>query len=417
MANLFPYLPEELVEIIISRLPADSLVRFKCVNKAWYSYICARINDPLFVAKNLHYAKKKPSESLLLTRASASLLVTRNISASALSHIHAKSLLTSVLIDDDDDGDNNDHIIRCVTEDLSVPLRWSQWLVAYHCDGIICLLKDVYGTEIVLCNPILREYKRLPESNNNAKSFGKFRFAPVAMGFGYDSVASDYKFVRVSFGQVKAEVYSLSTECWRQVKMRKNLILDSTVSDQFYNCLYFQGACYWTMLDPSLGKMIILCFDMCEEVFHIVPFPKVAYYSSLVVWNDSVALFLSSQEAWNSKTTCLEMWVMDDYFDAAKGTAYSPLTKRLVLGPLVDFPLPLRFWKSSDELLLEDGRDEKLLAYNLRTQKLRKVEVDGEINFPYCSYVKSLVSVNGIRKISTYYSRRSKRRRTTQLPK
>ncbi|PON44621.1 hypothetical protein PanWU01x14_265010 [Parasponia andersonii] len=157
------------------------------------------------------------------------------------------------------------------------------------------------------------------------------------------SVANDYKFVNeLVFGEVKAEC-------------QINFIIAYTFKK------FVIGR---TMLGTSLGKMIILC----EEVFHIVPFPKVAYYSSsLVVWNDSVALFLSSQETWNSNSMCLEMWVVDDYFDVVKGTAYSPLTKCLVFGPLVDFPLPLRFWKSTDDLLLEDGRDEKLLTYNLRT--------------------------------------------------
>ncbi|XP_057955039.1 F-box protein At5g62510-like [Malania oleifera] len=47
-----PYIPEELVEEILSRAPAESLARFMCVCKSWHSLF----SDPFFVKKHLNFA-------------------------------------------------------------------------------------------------------------------------------------------------------------------------------------------------------------------------------------------------------------------------------------------------------------------------------------------------------------------------
>ncbi|PON83563.1 F-box domain containing protein [Trema orientale] len=383
----FYHLPEGVLEVIFSWLPADSLVRFKCVNKSWYSLICALINDPSFVSKQLHNTRNKSSASLLLTR-----------TCPHVGHNPARSyaLLTSFI----DDGDKDQ--IRSVTEDINFPLRWSEWLLRYHCDGIICLLKDKFGTEVVLCNPTLQEFKLLPKSKNARK------LSCIGTGFGYDSRANCYKFVRILYHakKVSAEVCTLGSDYWRGIKVSDDLVVDLAITFQDY--IYWQGVCYWMMLDNSLGD-IILCFDMSDEVFHMIRPPKVSDYSSFGVWNDSFALFLCSEERENPELISFEMWVMDDCLDVVKGAC--PLTKRLVFGPLLCCPVPLKFWKN-DELLLVSGEDEKLLSYNLRTQKLRKIQADGEIYMPFCFYVKSLVSLR-VGERST--RRRSKRRRIQLL--
>ncbi|EXB83235.1 hypothetical protein L484_011529 [Morus notabilis] len=60
--------PEDAVQDIFLRLPADALVLFKRVSKYWYALICSLIKDPLFVSKNLQNFKHKSSSSLIIRR-------------------------------------------------------------------------------------------------------------------------------------------------------------------------------------------------------------------------------------------------------------------------------------------------------------------------------------------------------------
>jgi len=48
-------LPQELIAEILSLLPVESLVRFQCVSKAWFSLI----NDPYFIKMHLHTNRQR----------------------------------------------------------------------------------------------------------------------------------------------------------------------------------------------------------------------------------------------------------------------------------------------------------------------------------------------------------------------
>ncbi|PON83821.1 F-box domain containing protein [Trema orientale] len=201
-------LPDEVLEIIFLWVPAESLIRFECVSRSWYNLICALINDPAFVAKHLHNLNNNNNYYYY---SSASLVFTR-----ACHHVgfetkqHCNNARYSLLNSFTDDGVENGDRIGSVVEDLSLPLlhggryRWSDWFVSCHCDGIICLCSD-HRRNIMLCNPVLREFKLLPESQNYDN------WSCMGIGFGYDSRTDNYKFVRIfQEPRVKAEVYRLA---------------------------------------------------------------------------------------------------------------------------------------------------------------------------------------------------------------
>lgn len=395
-------MPEEVVEEILLRLPADSLVRFKCVCKSWY----ALINDPSFVHKHLIRLKIENSKS----SSSISLFLSRNRQELSLDEIfdfeegeeswwfgHRDQVLSLITIRND--GDHNGDRLSCTIEELDLPLipnpenvnRSSRIFNGFHCNGII-FLADEREKTFVLCNPTLKELEFVPLPPD----FCNFR--PRGCGFGYDCRANEYKYVRLlrccdnrEVSKVsKAHVYTLGTNSWREIEID---IPIKHWSDRRKG-VYCKGVYYWWNAPGFYIMCTILSFDMCKEKFKSIPIPSVQLSfedsKDIVVWNDSIALFFSRENSWFS--TSFEMWVMVDDFGAVQGC--TSWTKLLTIGPLACIHSPLAFW-TEDELLME-SRDGLIVSYNLYTQKLRRLPIPGAV-FPGKSYadfyVKSLVSV------------------------
>lgn len=372
MANL----PEELVVEIMSWLPPESLIQFKCVSKHWYFLIKYLINDSNFVSKHL-----RNLDNNILAPKFAAFSCLKIYQTPVYNYKELFAVLSLIHTRE------NDVPIRSFAEDLDLPIipgeKDMSCVTACHCNGVICLAD--YYHNIVLCNPALKKSRALPKPNIVD------RFVLQGVGFGYDSRSNDYKVVR--FGREmtvypRAELYSLRSDSWKEVK------IDSG-TDYFPSLhieVYFNGAFYWLMSGP---KSMIRSFDMSEEVFRSVPLPDgvetaKAHCTSLVVWNGSVALILCEGE--RGAPISIEVWVMIDNVDGVKGCC--SWSKKLAIGPFEGVDSPLGFW-NEEEILLRSTNFKEIFSYNIRTKKLRNVTVDGVdgIGCRAFSYVKSLVSV------------------------
>ena len=134
---------------------------------------------------------------------------------------------------------------------------------------------------------------------------------------------------------------------------------------------------------------MILCFDITDEAFQIIPIPDDLdiFWQSFLVWNDTLTLFSFSFE----DSISIEIWVMADYFDSGKDAKVGCNWFKHVVIELLVVAFPLKFWKN-DELLMT-SKHGRLLSYNLHTKRLRTIGVIGSINLPVSSYEKSLVSL------------------------
>lgn len=392
MASFYD-LPKEVVEEIMSRVPAISVLRFKCVNKYWHALISALINDQIFVSKHLDYAKNNCHASLIFSDECPH-VDHRWIDCDESCKL---SLITMV---NDSEIDN----IRVALEFLKLPLiqsetgyMWQGILDIRQCDGIILLVKD--KQTLVLCNPILHEFKILPASKYDVIDSFVELASPFGVGFGYDHRANVYKTIRVFYDHdnttERAEVYTLGTDSWREIDISEERI---HFKYRFF-ALHRRGVCYWVASNDDTRNRKILCFHMCDEEFYTIPFPNnnvtllervQLYWVGLEVWNDSLALFFcSSGDDHNLKE--VEVFVLEDQGSCS-------WTKRLNVGPLRGIAFLLSSWSSTDELLMV-GKDGRLVSYNLGTQKLRDVTAHGgeiirraHFVLPFL-YVKSLVSV------------------------
>ncbi|KAK1372008.1 hypothetical protein POM88_038100 [Heracleum sosnowskyi] len=257
------YIPEDLVIIILSRLPAKSLLRFKSVSKTWLSLI----SNPSLVDSHLGLA----AESLLV-HGSKSHLSMLNCSYQSI------SLYSGIEV-------------PYFEGEIHLEGRVGGLCVVGSCNGIVCaVVKDdiLFGLEINLCpcytynnpiyiylwNPVTKQAKLLPDPLcSDSKNVS------ISLGFGFDLIANDFKVVRIA-----------------------------------------EGVLYWTTWRDG-----IIRFDLNNEVFYNDSFPaNVLMIMSrefkfgpdnvrITEMNDSIAVIMHGiNENYGLQTRVL-LWTVDDW--------------------------------------------------------------------------------------------------------
>ncbi|EXB75668.1 Putative F-box protein [Morus notabilis] len=372
----FRHIPDRIVDDIISRLPGESIVEFKSVNRSWCFLLCALINNREFVEKQFRNTKDKSTVTLIFDQ-----------SPPDADYSHKNNVRFSLLTLTIDNGKKKNRFVPSVAEELNLPPfakeGGNSWVVACHCDGIVCLVDRMH---VMVCNPVMKEFKLLRESRHANKTTKTYS----GIGFGYDSNAKDYKFVRVmDCSKALAEIYTLGKESWRDISMPENI-----VDIRFLEvALYLKGVCYWAIEMKDDHKMMILSFDVSDEVFHVIPFPENLTmpwdWLNFCVWNGSLALFLCHKHLVDTgdRSVAFEIFVMADYSDVLNGA--TPWIKTLAVRPQLGSLKPLAFWNSEEILMKAKGG--RLCSYNIRTEKVRNIGFRGAVNAPVCFYERTLV--------------------------
>ncbi|KAK9705869.1 hypothetical protein RND81_07G088200 [Saponaria officinalis] len=191
--NLMPTIPDDIIHYdILTRVPVESLLRFKCVSKNWYSLL------------------KSSDFNLMLQKRTLE------------SHNSTDFIIVCY--------DQSQHdLVVCTYIDASRPyirrdvvIKIDQFNTKYcqivgSCNGLICLWSHFSG--LALCNPSTREYRRLSDSPRvKAKTIG------TRYGFGRDCISHRYKIfniTRVFSDNMQcnsmAYVYNTSTNSWRNL--------------------------------------------------------------------------------------------------------------------------------------------------------------------------------------------------------
>ncbi|KAK4283593.1 hypothetical protein QN277_000528 [Acacia crassicarpa] len=191
---LLLFLPDELIEEILSRLPVKSLLRFRCVCKRWNSLI----SDPYFVRKHLRLSTQSPNFTHH-----------RIILSCTTAEFNFKSCHVNSLF-------NNPSTI---SEDLHYPVKnkFRHDGIIGSCHGLLCFA--IKAESVLLWNPSIRVSKKSPPLGNNWRP-GCY----TAFGFGYDHVTDDYKVVavfcdaNVYFNETKVKIYSMASNSWRKIQ-------------------------------------------------------------------------------------------------------------------------------------------------------------------------------------------------------
>ncbi|KAJ4908378.1 F-box/LRR-repeat/kelch-repeat protein [Raphanus sativus] len=246
-------LPDEIVELILSRLAVKSLLRFKCVSKKWKS----TIECPRFKEAQLRQSQQQSGDD--------------------------PDILYVM--------DHNNHDIT-EYEEARIPVLGSSSMIRMakfpsvipnakvcygSCDGLVCLFS--HYTLNMVANPATRWHQSFPLSRAQQihSNMCKYTLPPnPQLGFGKDKFTGTYKPVWLcnssDFGlppttTTTCEVFDFSTNAWRYVLPASPYrILDR------FKPVFFDGSLYWLTECTKL-----LSFDLHTETFQVICKPPFSH--------------------------------------------------------------------------------------------------------------------------------------------
>ncbi|KAJ6293093.1 hypothetical protein OIU78_025132 [Salix suchowensis] len=358
------FLPEDLIQEILFKLPIKSLVRCTSLSRTWNSLI----KSPAFISKHRQRTISSTyHQSLFLLR----------LCSKEREEQYSLRL---------DNQDFNEHM------QLHFPFESfeSYFHVIGSCNGLICLAKVIrrFTVSFIFWNPLIQKYVNIePRILGHLYSF---------VGFGYDSRANDYKLIRmVNFQKSKflsenfpkMELYSLNEGSWRSIPQTAPLRYDT---DQHFSSAFLNGVVHWiaNRADQHEGiHNVVLGFDMSDEIFLEIALPscldnvRPSCLSLLVYKESSISVcqasFLSSVQ--------FHIWVMKEY-----GVVESWTQLVLTFGAQGE-GIPRALGIRKEELLMEKKRG-WIVSGDLESQQVRDLRIWGEPFHTFTgSYLESLV--------------------------
>ncbi|KAK8491596.1 hypothetical protein V6N11_063086 [Hibiscus sabdariffa] len=360
-------LPEMLVFDILAKLPAKSLIRFKCVCKHWNS----SFQTPLFITQHHHNHLRNNNLNFIFKRSIGN----------SSSYCNLFELST-------EDGQS-----FSLKQNIRLPLcndRWRRPEVYGPCNGIFCVESR---DNLALWNPSTSQFKILPRSSVQRPPADLTRFFRV--GFGYDSQTYDYKVLRFvsnrskneygaySYETKQVDLYSLKGNSWKEISSPGVTAWGRAWFDNHVN-----GICYWPAYGSnSDGFCCILSFDMVNERFSTLSLPEfhggfVLYEPLLLNINGLLGAIIFSR-SWED--TMVEIWVMSGSW-----------TKLSVIECAFGIGIPLGFWKNGE--LFFESRDRELVLFDPSTRELKNLGIHARSMYngtmEIISYAESLVTFN-----------------------
>ncbi|CAI9117832.1 OLC1v1019317C1 [Oldenlandia corymbosa var. corymbosa] len=245
--------PEELIMDILSRLPAKSVGKFKCVSKSWLSLISTQG----FIKAHLAIASGRDDyqQHCLIFD-----VYPQNFNGRTflVDNFQAKSPETETKTKTD---------VPKVSEIDYLVRNKSVWPIGSS-NGLVCMRSNI--SVLFLCNPTTKEFNRLP------KTCMERRDRKLDFGFGYDRLNDDYKIVALIptsvDSSIEVKVYSLKKNLWRGVEEdRKIRVRVSQFADYFQNT---GGKLHWRVLIDGVPYLKIASFDLADETYVEIDCPK-----------------------------------------------------------------------------------------------------------------------------------------------
>ncbi|OIT39436.1 PREDICTED: F-box protein CPR30-like [Nicotiana attenuata] len=350
-------LPEDLVYCILLRFPVKSLMRFKCISQVWYHFI----QSTTFI--NLHLNRTTSVEDEFI-------LFKYSIKEDAEEFKNVLSFLSG----------HDDDALNPLFPDVDVSYMASNCSCTFFpligpCNGLIALTDSI---TTILINPATRNFRLLPPSPFGCP-YGYHR-SVEALGFVFDSIANDYKIVRLSEvfwdplndypgpKESKVDIYDLSIDSWRELDCEQLPLIDRVpCAETFYKeAVHWFGTIYLTM--------VILCFDVSTEVFRNMKMPRTfildnAQFPGLVILSESLTLICyPNPSAIDHMQKVTHIWVMKEY-----GVSESWILKDIIRLPPIEYPLDI--WKNN--LLLFQSKSGLLISYNLNSDEVKELKLNG----------------------------------------
>ncbi|KAJ0488095.1 putative F-box domain, galactose oxidase/kelch, beta-propeller, kelch-type beta propeller [Helianthus annuus] len=234
--------PDIVLFHILARLPAKSVVRFKCVSKGWHSFL----TTPMFTNMHLHHQNR---HKLLFIPKTSSSCTFRTIDCES-----PKDGLTAP---------------RSLPFKVDSPRNVS---IITSFNGLVCVgiieqdnVEEEYYSDLVLWNPLTGEYRILSKTNAHKECYETTTRASVLY---YTSSEDDYKLLRVT-NSCDAYIYSLKSDFWRKTESTENF--HRWISN---HCALLNGKLYFLKYDEAINKShLVISLDLKTEKFTEVTTP------------------------------------------------------------------------------------------------------------------------------------------------
>ncbi|KAF8020000.1 hypothetical protein BT93_G0633 [Corymbia citriodora subsp. variegata] len=224
------YLSPEITTEILCKLPIDSVLRCRCVCKAW----CYLTKSPAFIEQLLSSNVEKPP-SLILEPNCA-----ENDSTQPFLFVHIGG--------------------RRVRQVCIDPLKGLSAMGT--CRGLLCVGSLSALDPVFVFNPVTREYRRLPTS-------GEKVIDGHQVGLGFNPSTGKYKVLRtyVHEGRRCFKVTTLGASSWRKLDVPNHWEAYFVYEPVFWN-----RAIHWKASATACD--FLLSFAVCHEKFRKISFPK-----------------------------------------------------------------------------------------------------------------------------------------------
>ncbi|PHU29633.1 hypothetical protein BC332_01726 [Capsicum chinense] len=359
--------PPDVITEILSRLPVISLLKFRCVSKAFKTLI----DSPKFIKAHIKQQQERnPNAHLnlfLKAHNESDNLFSLELTSNTSTQHHPKVL---------------DHPLK----QLDGPTQ-----VLGSCRGLVLISNSMSDNGV--WNPSTKRFRKLPvwEFNPSRNSSGR---APhgrgpglmqISGGFGYDKDGEDYKVVTI--GQwyhpddepkmvSEVMVYSLRYGGWKKVEDCPYWLVKEE------NGTAAGGALYWLVTKEPFScvrSWILVGLNLGTERFEKVPFPVglgKSFQLNLAVLGKCLCLISCyCISAKNHVLDHVDMWMMKDC-GVEQSWVKLFTVEQLDGRQNFSFLKPIAYSGTGKEVLLEIDNT-KLLWYSLEKKSVKPAKVSG----------------------------------------
>lgn len=338
-------IPDDVVFDILSRLPVQSLLKFRCVCKSWNDLIS---NNSQFINSQLQRS------------------IESNCSQKLMLFEYSSKKIGFIGYEISDHG----------RKKIDTPLynRYRNIEVLCSCNGVV-LLRVIEAATFILWNHVIRKTKCVV-------FLPKYRFGRSAsFGLCYDSSVDSYKILNTGNDELVLRVYDVKSKCLT-VKETNYLILRDSPG------VVANGMVHWVGFRWDDCSVAIVYYDLLEAGFKEVSKPV----DNVLDAADIGLAVLRGQLCFYSFTLAkkLEIWVMKEYGKKESWTNLMVIPKIRNVRRLK----VLSFTEKGEVLLELDERE--LVVYNSSESTFRTIiKKCGSITgWTMTSYVESLVLLN-----------------------
>ncbi|KAI3898486.1 hypothetical protein MKX03_011430 [Papaver bracteatum] len=373
------FLPVDIIENIVTRLPVRSISRFRCVSKNWYHLF----RNPNFIKNHLNHANLMNRFNILVCNYGGDIDDTPI--ESYLSTIDNDLLSSSP-------STSSQYLGHARNIDYPFMSLENMPMIIGSSNGLVCI--QPCSDDIWIWNLATGEYKPVPKPSDSEHYYTFY-------GFGFDCKNDDYKVLRIVGCQEsevsEARLYSLASNSWKELG-----VVPYNFSKIVTRGLLLNGVLHWvaTVHRNGCKSSVTVCFNVSDETFHDVPL------SNNISMGDR---FLSDLGIWDGKLCLVRINHMEDPYICQHHNDHVDVwtmmdnkwSKHLVITAQITdmhYGRPVQTLQNG-EILFEGGPMEEvhtgLMAYDPTLERARALRIHG---FPEVAgvdtYIDTLVALN-----------------------